>query len=151
VTTLRCTSVKNRAIDGTTSTAATAAAKTNEHCRERRARRGAGVDGEHLREQVGVVSDAPAPDDGDDGADREGPGAAVCAAAEHDEHAGAAQQRHDHERQAVVDVARPGVQRDDPGDRERAGHDGGHQGAGDEVQLEIETERRSCQEMGIRP
>ena len=82
-----------------------------------------------------MLRDPPAPDHGDDGADRERPGAAARAAAEQDEHGGSAQHGHDHEREpvageAVVDVARVGAQRDDAGDGERAGDDGGRQRAG---------------------
>ena len=51
------------------------------------------------RQQVRVLGDAPAPDDGDDGADRERAGAAARAASDEDERGGAAQQRRDHERQ----------------------------------------------------
>ena len=76
-------------------------------------------------QQVRVLRDAPAPDDRDDGADGERPGAAPRAAAEQDEHGGSAQRGHDHEREPVagepvVDVARVGAQRDEAGDGERA-------------------------------
>ena len=82
-----------------------------------------------------MLGDAPAPDHGGDGADRERPGAAARAAAEQHEHGGAAEQRHDHERQPVagepvVDVPRVAAQRDEAGDGERAGGDGGRRARG---------------------
>ena len=89
-----------------------------------------------------MLGDAPAPDHGDDGADRERAGAAARAASEKDERGGAAQQRRDHERQsvarqAVVDVPRVVAQREDAGHGEDACRHGGRQRSGGEVALEV--------------
>ena len=46
----------------------------------------ASVDGELLRQQVGMLRDAPGPDHGGDRADRERAGAAPGAAVQQDEH-----------------------------------------------------------------
>ena len=113
---LRWASVNSRAIDGSTSTTATPKTISTPVSVALGAAPSSIVS--VLRQQVRVLGDAPAPDHGDDGADRERRGRRGARRGEQHEHGGAAQRRDDHERQpvageAVVDVARVGVQRDD--------------------------------------
>ena len=94
-----------------------------------------------------MLGDAPAPDHRHDGADRERAGAARRAAPQQDEHRGphSAETITSGRRvagQAVVDVAGVGVQHDEPGDRERAGDDGGRERAHGEVALEVRRAAR---------
>ena len=88
-----------------------------------------------------MLRDAPAPDHGGDGADRERASAAPRAAAKQHEYGEAAEEREDHERQpvageAVEEVPRVAVQQHEAGGRERPGDDRGDHRAGAEVALE---------------